>query len=37
MENEWDGVAVELNEHDESGSFVVKGESVEEATLTLDD
>jgi len=35
MENEWEGVAVDLKP--DNGSYVVKGDSVEEATLVLDD
>ena len=37
MEHAWDGVDVKLKEFEDTGTFLVQGDSVEEAALILDD
>lgn len=37
MEKEWENIDVMLTEFEETGTFLVKGDSIEEASLILDD
>jgi len=37
MLNDWKEIQVELSPFEDTGTFVVKGDSIEEATLLLED